>query len=87
MEERRKTTLTDGDIKAIALAICKIQATLPCECPVDLEDLREAVKFYKNVNSFFDGSKRTVWNTLLTLAVVGVVGLVSLGIWHKGAGQ
>lgn len=87
MEERRKTTLTEDDIEAIALAVCKLQVTPPCECPVDVEDLREAIRFFKNVNDFLDGSKRTVWNTILTLTVVGIIGLVSLGIWHKSGGQ
>lgn len=79
--EKRKNILTEDDIESIAVAIHKLYK---CECPIeDPQDLREAVKFFKNINSWFDGSKRTIWNTLLVALVMGILALISLGVWNK----
>jgi len=82
--ERRAMMLSDADIHAIAAAIVKIHE---CDCPVTKEELSEAVKFYKNLNEFFDGTKKTVWNTLIVLLIGSIIGLISIGIWHKSGGN
>ena len=76
--------LTDGDVAAIVKELSSVQsAQVPCECVVDPETLKAAVKFFENINSWFDGTKRTIWNTVLVASVLGLLGLISLGVWGK----
>lgn len=76
--------LTDGDVAAIVKELASVKSTqVPCECVVDPETLKAAVKFFENINSWFDGTKRTIWNTVLVASVLGLLGLISLGAWAK----
>lgn len=81
-DDKRKNSLTEEDINNIVAAFIAT-SDKQCSCPVDAEDLKEAVKFFKNVNDWFDGSKRTIWNTFLVAAVMGILSMISLGIWMK----
>lgn len=82
--ERRARTLTDEDIRAITLATAELR---DCRaCPVKEEELREAVAFFRNMNDFLTGSKRTIANTLLVALVVFILGLIGLGFWTKTIG-
>ena len=56
---------------------------VPCQCVVDPEVLKEALKFYQNVNRFFEGSGKTIWNTILVSIVLSILGLITLGLWNK----
>ena len=72
-------TVSDSDLKALA----RIVKSHSCRFQVETEDLEESVKFYKNLNSFFETSKKTTWNTILVFTILGMLGLISLGIWSK----
>ncbi len=78
--EKRKRVLSNDDIRAI----CEIfKNSKKCECPIDEEDLVEAVKFYKNVNAFFDGTKKKTWDIVLTTILLGIIGAIGAGIFTK----
>lgn len=83
LPDRRSPTLSEADIAAIAEAVVILQTKNMCECPVDPDELSEAVKFFKNMNDWLDGSKRTIWNTILTLSVAGVCAAFLAGLWMK----
>jgi len=78
--ERRAITLSSEDIEAIAEAVVKLQGK---SCPINQEELKNVLEFYQNMNGFFDSTKKTVWNTILVSFILGIIGLVSLGCWHK----
>jgi len=78
--ERRATTLSSEDIQAIAAAVVELQGQ---SCPINQEELRDVLEFYRNINGFFDSTKKTVWNTILVSVILGLIALVSLGAWHK----
>jgi hypothetical protein len=73
--------LTPGDIAAIVDAMAPKVA-----CPVSREDLVESVKFYKNLNTFLDDSRKTVWKTVLILIITGCCGMIGAGIVFKSNG-
>lgn len=79
--ERRTRTLTDHDIKAIVEGVADMYECRPC--PLDLKQAAAALVFYDNLNGWFEGTKRTIWNTILVAFVLGVIGLLSLGYWGK----
>ena len=81
--ERRIRALTDADVDAI---VNKINKSKHLDCRFDtisVEDLEEAVKFYKNVNKFMSESSTTIWKALLVLGVGGTIGLIVLGAYAK----
>jgi hypothetical protein len=78
-EEDNLRTVSDADLKALA----RIVSSHKCRFQVETEDLEESVKFYKNLNSFFETSKKTTWNTVLVFTIIGILSLISLGIWNK----
>ena len=81
--ERRARTLTDADIEEIVEQINKSKH-LDCRFEtISVDDLEEAVKFYKNFNSFMAESKGTIWKALLVLGVGGTIGLIVLGAYAK----
>lgn len=81
--ERRARTLTDADIEEIVEQINKSKH-LDCRFEsVSVEDLEEAVKFYKNFNAFMAESRCTIWKALLVLGVGGTIGLIILGAYAK----
>lgn len=75
-------TITDADALAIAHKVAEVHR-VPCDCVVDPETLKAAVLFFTNVNSWFDGTKRTIWNTVLVSTVLGLLGLIALGVWVR----
>jgi hypothetical protein len=75
--------LTDEDIKAITDAlyaednhICRFEN-------IKAEDMREAVKFYKNFNSVLQESGSIVRKTIIVIGVSGLVTIIGLGIMSK----
>ena len=81
--ERRARTLTDADIDEIVHQINKSKH-LDCRFEgISVEDLEEAVKFYKNFNAFMADSRNTIWKALLVLGVGGTIGLIVLGVYAK----
>lgn len=81
-EERRVgRTLTDSDVEAVVQGVADMYDCKPC--PLDMDKAKEAIKFVENINAWFDGTKRTIWNTMLVAVVLGVLGLIMLGVWAK----
>jgi hypothetical protein len=78
--EKRRRVLSDDDIKAIRDEILKSKK---CICPINEEDLVEAVKFYKNMNEFFCGTKKKTWDIVLTAIILGILGALAAGIFAK----
>lgn len=81
--ERRMRSLTDADISAI---VDQINKSKHLDCRFDsisLDDLEEAIKFYKNFNKFMSESSSTIWKALLVLGVGGTIGLIILGAYAK----
>lgn len=79
-QERRRRNLTQGDIDAI---VSGLEQCIHSKCKfgeVKVEDMEEAIKFYTNFNKFMEESKTTVWKTLLTLGVSGLMIVIMLGI-------
>lgn len=85
--ERRHRNLTDADIEALVVQINHAKH-LNCRFDnISNGDLEEAVKFYKNFNSFMDESKSTIWKAILTLGVGGTIVLLGLGLLTKLKGD
>lgn len=81
--ERRARSLTDADIEEIVEQINKSKHR---DCrfeSISVDDLEEAIKFYKNFNAFMADSKCTIWKALLVLGVGGTIGLMILGAYAK----
>jgi hypothetical protein len=74
-------TLSNEDIEAIMDAI--IRRRTPHECPVETPRLVAAVEFYENLNEFFTGTKKTIWNTVLISFIMLILGLIGIGVWIK----
>ena len=81
--ERRARSLTDADIAEIVAQINKSKH-LDCRFEsISVDDLEEAIKFYKNFNTFMAESRGTIWKALLVLGVGGTFGLIILGVYAK----
>lgn len=81
--ERRIRSLTDADIDHI---VARINETRHLDCrfdKIEVEDLEEAVKFYKNFNRLMAESGTTMWKAFLVLVLTGTISLVILGIYAK----
>jgi hypothetical protein len=78
--EKRRRILSNADIEAIRDEILKSKQ---CVCPINEEDLIEAVKFYKNMNEFFSGTKKKTWDIVLTTIILGILGAIGAGIFAK----
>lgn len=81
--ERRIRALTDADIAAI---VDQINKSKHLDCRFDaisVDDLEEAIKFYKNFNKFMSESSSTIWKALLVIGVGGTIGLIILGAYAK----
>jgi hypothetical protein len=82
-ERRQGRTLSDADIKLIVEEMNRFRYH---DCRFDtiqLEDLKEAVKFYKNFNEIMSDSKRTILKTLLSISVVGLLTVIIIGAAAK----
>ena len=81
--ERRHRNLTDADIQELVNQINNAKH-LNCRFNnITNGDLEEAVKFYKNFNSFMEDSKSTIWKAILVLGVGGTITLLILGFISK----
>jgi len=81
--ERRHRNLTDADIQELVTQINNAKH-LNCRFnSIANDDLEEAVKFYKNFNSFMEDSKSTIWKAILVLGVGGTITLLILGFISK----
>lgn len=85
VEERRVSILTEEDIARISTVVAELQRG-HAFCPVNPDELEEAVQFYRNVNAFFNTTKRTLWNTFIILTFTSILGLIGLGIVTKVKG-
>ena len=81
--ECRARTLTDADIDEIAHQINKSKHLNYRFEDISVEDLEEAIKFYKNFNAFMAESRNTIWKAMLVLGVGGTIGLIVLGVYAK----
>jgi hypothetical protein len=81
-ERRKKRTLTDEDINALAVAISDLQDK-HCRYQISSERLESAVRFFENINGVLEDSKNVVRRALLTLVVVTLAGLVFIGAWYR----
>lgn len=85
----RQNVLTESDaalIKAIVESVLHVKSSNVHECRFDTvqkEDLEEAVKFYKNINNVLDESGKTIRQTILKGAIIGVFALIFLGSISK----
>jgi hypothetical protein len=84
-EESSDSVLSKGDIIAIANMVLELQKNHAL-CPVNPDELEEAVQFYRNVNAFFDTTKKTLWNTFIILTFTSILGLIGLGVMTKVKG-
>ena len=82
VERRKKRTLTDEDIDALAIAITTHQDK-HCRYSISPERLESAVKFFENINGVLEDSKNVIRRALLTLVVVTLAGLVFVGAWYR----
>lgn len=79
--------LSEEDIKKLALQLAdNIDIKIHDKCKfnsINVEDLEEAVKFYKNFNKIMEEGKITLWRTLIIGLTTSTVGLILLGLYHK----
>lgn len=75
-----------GGIHACRLARVReedIEEVVRIHHEVAPEDLKEAIKFYKNFNRMMSESGRTLRGLVVTLGFSTVVGLIVLGVWAE----
>ena len=79
--------LSEDDIKKLAIQLIEhIDISIHDKCKftdISVEDLEEAIKFYKNFNKVVEEGKITLWKTIIIGLTTGTGGLILLGIWHK----
>jgi hypothetical protein len=91
--------LSKDDLEAIVAAIKEAQGIHSCRLArireehieevvrihheVAPDDLKEAIKFYKNFNRMMAESGRTLRGLVVTLGFSTVVGLIVLGLWAE----
>ena len=80
-------SLSEDDIKKLAVQLTEhIDISIHDKCKftdISVEDLEEAIKFYKNFNKIVEEGKITLWKTIIIGLTTGTSGLILLGIWHK----
>jgi hypothetical protein len=82
MTERRKRSLTDEDVEAIASAIMTHQDA-HCRYNVSPDRMDAAIRFFENVNNILEDSKTTIRRTLIRILVTGIVALLLVGAGVK----
>ena len=82
MTERRRRVLTDADAIAIAEAITTNHA-ISCRYSIPPERMDAAIRFYENMNSIMEDSKKTIRRSILTLVVAGFALLLGAGTVYK----
>ena len=77
--------LTEDEIKKLALELNSLlEDHTKCKFgSICVEDLEEAVKFYKNFNAAMESGKKTFFTTIIALISTGTVGLLILGFYYK----
>lgn len=80
-------SLSEEDIKKLAVQLAdNIDIRIHDKCKfngISVEDLEEAIKFYKNFNRLVEEGKITLWKTIIIGLTTGTTGLIILGIYHK----
>lgn len=89
LQERRRRNFTDEDLEILS-GILRKSNSVDCICRFDditQEDMREAIRFAKNMNEAMESSKRVVWKTVLILGTTLILSLLGWGIVKEiGAG-
>jgi len=90
---QRQNSLTEDDIDLIKTIVESVIHVKEANSPhtvescrfdtIQKEDLEEAVKFYKNINTILDDSKKTIRQTILKSLILGVCTLIFLGSVSK----
>jgi hypothetical protein len=91
--------LSKDDLEAIVAAVREAQGIHSCRLArireedieevvrihheVAPDDLKEAIKFYKNFNRMMSESGRTLRGLVVTLGFSTVIGLIVLGLWAE----
>jgi len=81
MPDRRR--LSDEDIERLAEAVVIRQIHHACKLTVTPEEVSEAVKFMKHVNSLMSETGSTIRKTILVAGVGGLISLLILGLYAK----
>jgi hypothetical protein len=80
--EQRKRAFTDEDLQVLAKMITDHQDS-HCRYNIDPARMDAAIRFFENINSILEDSKKTVRRALLILAVAGFVALLGAGTAYK----
>lgn len=79
--DRRR--LSDEDIERLAEAVVARQIHHACKLTVTPEEVSDAVKFMKHVNSLMSETGSTIRKTILVAGIGGVISLLILGVYAK----
>jgi len=82
MTEQRKRAFTDDDLQALAKMITDHQDS-HCRYDISPDRMEAAIRFFENINSILEDSKKTVRRALLTLIVVAMAGMLGIGAAYK----
>jgi hypothetical protein len=82
-QDRRARHFTDADLERLADILAEKHPKV-CRFPtIDPVVLAESLKFYQNLNKFFDESKHTIWRTFLATGVGALMLIIVLGVIAK----
>lgn len=80
MSERN---LTDADVLAIVEKLNGHKCRFDKVSLEDMDDFREAAKFYKHFNEIMSETGSTVRKTIVVIGVGGLVTVIGLGVIYK----
>lgn len=81
--------LSESDVRAVADEVLKqLQYTVEHKCRYDIDphELAESVRFYKNLNQFFESSWKTAWRVVLSGTIVTLMAIFGIGLIQKFKG-
>jgi len=93
--KKRRNTLTESDLNIIRQTVesaltqkveevKRLHAAEECRfATITLDDMEEAVKFYRSVNKILDESKTTVRKTVLVFVIGSIFTILGLGVVFK----
>lgn len=79
--ERRRRSLTDADIEAIADAVVRMQ---PHSCrfsSIDGDDLRASIRFHQTIEELMSETGSTIRKTLIVAGIGGLISLLIIGLY------
>lgn len=79
IDNRRKRTLTDEDVEAIAAAMVNRFQGPPHACSLSLE--AEDARVLKEIVSSLKKARNTIGTVVLTFFLLGILGLITKGFW------